>query len=105
MKHVSKKVINFVKGNKKKLAVIVAVAAASLLPELGFAADDSGDLLSSQQQTVQNTFGHGSTLEKWFYFAEIIISLFAYFRVRTPMVFMGLIIVIIFTRIGFGIAG
>jgi type IV conjugative transfer system pilin TraA len=105
MKRVSKKVINFVKANKNKLAIIGAVASASLLPEMGFAADDSGDLLSSQQTTVNNTFGHGSTLEKWFYFAEIIISLFTYFKVRTPMVFMGLIMVIIFTRIGFGIAG
>lgn len=105
MKRVSKAFLNFLKANKKKLALIGAVATATMLPEIAFSADDSGDLLSSQQTTVNNTFGHGSTLEKWFYFAEIIISLFAYFRVRTPMVFMGLIIVIIFTRIGFGIAG
>lgn len=64
-----------------------------------------GDLLAAQDSTVTDTFGHGSSLEKYFYYAEIIMALFAYIRSRSPMVFVGLVMVIIFTRIGFGLAG
>ncbi|EOG5422357.1 type IV conjugative transfer system pilin TraA, partial [Cronobacter sakazakii] len=64
-----------------------------------------GDLLASQDATVTSTFGHGSSLEKYFYFGEIIMALFTYIRARSPLVFVGLIIVIIFTRVGFALAG
>ncbi|MBN3262966.1 type IV conjugative transfer system pilin TraA [Pectobacterium brasiliense] len=65
----------------------------------------TGDLLASQDATVTNTFGSGSSLVKWFYIAEIIMALFIYIKARSPLVFVGLVICIIFTRIGFGIAG
>jgi hypothetical protein len=32
-------------------------------------------------------------------------ALFTYIRARSPLVFVGLIIVIIFTRVGFALAG
>lgn len=62
------------------------------------------DLLSSQNTTVNSTFGSGSSLVKWMYLAEIIMAIFAYVRTRSPLVFFGLVVVIIFTRIGFAIA-
>jgi len=62
------------------------------------------DLLASQQATVSSTFGSGSSIVKWFYIGEIIIALFSYIKMRSPLVFLGLVICIIFTRIGFGIA-
>lgn len=62
------------------------------------------DLLASQQTTVSSTFGAGSSIVKWFYIAEIIIALFTYIKVRSPLVFLGLVICIIFTRIAFAIA-
>lgn len=62
------------------------------------------DLLASQQTTVSSTFGSGSSIIKWFYIAEIIIALFTYIKVRSPLVFLGLVICIIFTRIAFSIA-
>lgn len=65
----------------------------------------STDLLASQSSTVSSTFGHGSSLEKYFYYAEIFIALFLYIKARSPLVFLGLVIVIIFTRMGFAIAG
>lgn len=105
MKRVFKSVFNFTTANKKKLAIVAAVATASLVPGIAFSADDTSDLLQSQQTTVNSTFGHGSSLEKWCYFAEVFLSLMAYFRMRTPMVFIGLIMVIIFTRVAFGIIG
>lgn len=104
MKRVLKGIFKLLKAHKNKLAIAGAVTAAALIPGVALA-DDSGDLLSSQQTTVNSTFGHGSSLEKWFYIAEVFLSLIAYFRVRTPMVFMGLIMVMIFTRIAFGLIG
>ncbi|MDV5593722.1 type IV conjugative transfer system pilin TraA, partial [Leclercia adecarboxylata] len=62
------------------------------------------DLLSSQQTTVNSTFGSGSSLVKWFYIAEIIMGLFIYIKARSPLVFVGIVMAIIFTRVAFGIA-
>jgi type IV conjugative transfer system pilin TraA len=104
MKRVLKGIFKLLKAHKNKLAIAGAVTAAAFIPGIALA-DDSGDLLSSQQQTVNSTFGHGSSLEKWFYMTEVFLSLITYFKVRTPMVFIGLVMVIIFTRIGFGLIG
>jgi len=62
------------------------------------------DLLSSQASTVNSTFGSDSSLVKWFYIAEIIMGLFIYIKTRSPLVFVGIVICIIFTRVAFGIA-
>ena len=62
------------------------------------------DLLSSQNATVNSTFGSGSSLVKWFYIAEIIMGLFIYIKARSPLVFVGIVMAIIFTRVACGIA-
>ena len=62
------------------------------------------NLLSSQNTTVNSTFGSGSSLIKWFYIAEIIMGLFIYIKARSPLVFVGIVMAIIFTRVAFGIA-
>lgn len=62
------------------------------------------DLLASQQSTVDSTFGSGSSLVKWFYIAEIIMGLFIYIKARSPLVFVGIVACIIFTRVAFSIA-
>ena len=60
------------------------------------------DLLSSQNTTVNSTFGSGSSLIKWFYIAEIIMGLFIYIKAHSPLVFVGIVMAIIFTRVAFG---
>ena len=65
----------------------------------------STDLLASQNSTVTSTFGHGSSLEKYFYYGEIIAALFLYIKSRSPAVFIGFLGVVIFTRVCFAIAG
>lgn len=62
------------------------------------------DLLASQQTTVSSTFGSDSSLIKWFYIAEIVMGLFIYIKARSPLVFIGIVACIIFTRIAFSIA-
>ncbi|EPV5050297.1 hypothetical protein ACV6RK_004086 [Cronobacter malonaticus] len=54
---------------------------------------------------MSGTFGHGSSLEKYFYYGEIIMAAFTYIKVRSPLVFVGLIMFLVFTRLGFSLAG
>jgi type IV conjugative transfer system pilin TraA len=64
----------------------------------------SGTDLLLTATTVNSTFGSGSSLIKWFYIAEIIMGLFIYIKARSPLVFVGIVMAIIFTRVAFGIA-
>lgn len=89
---------NFRKGGK---------CAALLTPLIlaGKNAWASGtDLLAGQNTLVWATFGQDSSIIKWFYIAEIIFSLFLFIKARNPMIFLGLIGIMVFTRIAFGIA-
>lgn len=99
----------FARDNKKTIVIVGAAAAAVALPELAQAANTATtgttDLLTSQNTTVTNTFGAQSSIVRWVYIAEVFMSLMAYWKVRTPMVFIGLIMVMIFTRIAFGLIG
>ena len=88
---------------RRVLALAGVTTAAALMPSLAHAT--STDLLSPQAATVKTTFGSGSTLVTWFYFAEVVISLMLFIKSRSPLVFIGLIFVIIFTRVAFGIIG
>jgi len=103
------KIKNFFKNNKKTLATVGVTAAVVALPSLAFAANTAttgtGDLLQSQNTTVTNTFGAQSSMVRWIYIAEVFMSLIAYWKVRSPMVFVGLIMVMLFTRIAFGLIG
>ncbi|WP_318366439.1 type IV conjugative transfer system pilin TraA [Enterobacter sp.] len=91
---------------KFNLSNLCKVASAILLVMFAskMAQATGTDLLSTQNTTVNSTFGSGSSLIKWFYIAEIVMALFTYIKVRSPLVFVGLVICIIFTRIGFAIA-
>ncbi|WP_323612694.1 type IV conjugative transfer system pilin TraA [Pectobacterium versatile] len=64
----------------------------------------TGDLLASQDATVTNTFGSGSSLVRWFYLGEIFMGVFIYMKTRSPLVFVGVPMVILFTRMGFSLA-
>lgn len=99
----------FVSKNKATLGVLGVALAAVALPELAYAANEATtgttDLLSTQNATVTNTFGSQSSMVRWVYIGEVFMSIIAYWKVRTPMVFAGLIMLMIFTRIGFGLIG
>ncbi|EJG2388501.1 conjugal transfer protein TraA [Kluyvera ascorbata] len=81
------------------------ICAIALTFALSRLANASGtDLLASQKGTVDATFGADSSLITWFYIAEIIMGLFIYIKARSPLVFVGIVMAIIFTRVAFGIA-
>lgn len=88
---------------RRAARLAVMASAVALAPSLAHAT--STDLLSPQAATVKSTFGSGSTLVTWFYISEVVISLMLFIKTRSPLVFIGLIFVIIFTRVAFGIIG
>ena len=63
------------------------------------------DLLTAQDGSVTGTFGQGSSFQKWILYGEIAVGAFTYIRVRTPTVFVGFAMLVVFTRIGFALAG
>lgn len=90
--------INFRKGGKHATLLAPLILA-------GKNAWASGtDLLSGQNMLVYATFGSDSTIIKWFYLAEILFSLYLFIKARNPMIFLGLIGIMVFTRVAFGIA-
>lgn len=82
--------------------IISAVLMAILFTRVAHATGT--DLLSSQNSTVTSTFGADSSLVKWFYIAEVVMGVFLFIKVRSPLVFVGIVMTIIFTKIGFSIA-
>lgn len=63
------------------------------------------DLLKTQKADTTDTFGHGSTVEYMLYVGEIIISIVGFIKSRNPMVFTGMIMVLLATRGLFALAG
>ncbi|PIJ49693.1 conjugal transfer protein [Erwinia sp. OLMDLW33] len=63
------------------------------------------DLLKTQKDDTTDTFGHGSTVEYMLYVAEIVVSVVAFIKSRNPMVFTGMIVVLLATRALFQLAG
>lgn len=87
----------------RMVRIIGSLALALLFSKLAHATGT--DLLSSQNSTVNATFGADSSMVKWFYIAEILIGLFTFIKVRSPLVFAGIVVAIIATKVGFSIAG
>lgn len=83
---------------KMACAIIIALAFTRLAHATG------SDLLATQNSTVTGTFGEGSSLVKWFYIAEVIFGIFLFIKTRSPLVFVGIVMAVIFTKIGFGLA-
>lgn len=102
-----KKAIAVAKAQFKKPMVkaIGLLAAFLAMPQLAHAAAAGTDLFASQQSVVSATFGQGSSVEKWFYIGEVFMGLFGYMKTRSPLVFVGIAMVIIFTRVAFAIIG
>ena len=84
----------------KAVALLVAVVA---IPQIAHAA--ATDLFSGQQETVSKTFGESSSVTKWFYIGEVFLGLATYMKTRNPLVFVGIAMVMIFTKVAFGISG
>ncbi len=56
------------------------------------------DLLAGQKTDINDTFGHGGTVEWILYIVEFLSCLWLYIKTRNPMVLGGLVLLIIATR-------
>lgn len=84
---------------QRKLIFFLLALAIAIFPHVIRAAD----LMASQKPDANDTFGHGSTVEWILYLAEIIVSVVGFIKTRNPMVFSGLIILILITRAFFSL--
>lgn len=101
-----KQILSTVKSFAKKYAPFLAIAGFASVPHMANAAAAAAqDMFQSQHSTVTASFGSGSTVEKWFYIAEVFMGLFSYIKTRSPIVFFGIALVVIFTKVAFSIIG
>ncbi len=59
--------------------------------------DPNTDMLSGARKEIDTQFGAGSTFMYAVYFIEVILGIAAYIKTKNPLVFAGLIVIVIFT--------
>ncbi|MCT8760490.1 type IV conjugative transfer system pilin TraA [Glaesserella parasuis] len=96
------KSINFLKSHSGSVVHFTFVVMLSLLlftPLNAFAAD----LAASGKTTIKDTFGSGSTVMYTLYVLEILSGIFLYIKTKNLAVFGGIVAVLIFTTVAFGL--
>ncbi|RKT89517.1 type IV conjugative transfer system pilin TraA [Rahnella aquatilis] len=97
--HRIKPVISQSPAARRNLIFFALALGVVISPHLGHATD----LMATQKADANDTFGHGSTVEWVLYVAEIIVSVTGFIKTRNPMVFAGLIMLILITRAFFAL--
>lgn len=88
-----------------KLVRFVAFATfALLLTLMAMGQVHAADILKTGDATVKETFGSGSTFAKWLILGEVIFGVFSYIKTKNLLLLGGVVVVIVFTTIGFGLA-
>ena len=91
--------------NPKHLVRVMALmAVAVLVTLLTFGQAHAVDMLAGQSGTVNDTFGANSTVAKWIILAEVIIGVASYIKTKNLLLLFGVIIVVVFTTVGFQLA-
>ncbi|MBM9524897.1 TraA fimbrial protein precursor [Aeromonas salmonicida subsp. salmonicida] len=80
------------------------MAVAVLVTLLTFGQAHAVDMLAGQSGTVNDTFGANSTVAKWIILAEVIIGVASYIKTKNLLLLFGVIIVVVFTTVGFQLA-
>ena len=89
---------------KHLLRVMALMAVAVLVTLLTFGQAHAVDMLAGQSGTVNDTFGANSTVAKWIILAEVIIGVASYIKTKNLLLLFGVIIVVVFTTVGFQLA-
>ena len=89
---------------KRLLRVMALMAVAVLVTLLTFGQAHAVDMLAGQSGTVNDTFGANSTVAKWIILAEVIIGVASYIKTKNLLLLFGVIIVVVFTTVGFQLA-
>lgn len=88
-------------ARKSAGGIIPAIAALMLCSNNAFAED----LMAAGKETVTGTFGADSAIAKWIILAEVIVGIITYIKTKNMFMLFGIAVVIVFTTIGFGLAG
>lgn len=91
------------RANLVRAAKLSIMPVLALLSMTGVARAD--DLLASGQATVTDTFGANSSVAIWIILGEVIFGVISYIRTKNIFMLFGVAIVVVFTTIGFGLAG
>lgn len=83
-----------------KLAIMPLLALLSLTHSA-----HAVDLLESGKETVADTFGADSSIAVWIILGEVIFGVITYIKTKNIFMLFGVAVVVVFTTIGFGLAG
>ena len=83
----------------------VAIFAVAIMTTL-LAVDNAqaADMLKAGAVTVNENFGNGSTFSKWLILGEVIFGVVSYIKTKNLLLLAGVIVVVVFTTVGFGLA-
>ncbi|OWY74829.1 type IV conjugative transfer system pilin TraA [Pantoea sp. AMG 501] len=65
----------------------------------------ANDLMASQTGDATDTFGLNSTVLRWIYMGEIVMSLVGFIKTKNPLIFVGLVIMLVISRAFYGMIG
>jgi type IV conjugative transfer system pilin TraA len=87
---------------------ILKAAKFALLPALAVLAITNNahadDLMAPGKQVVSDTFGANSTVATWIILGEVIFGAVSYIKTKNIFLLFGVIVLVVFTTIGFGMA-
>ncbi|HHQ4545256.1 TPA: type IV conjugative transfer system pilin TraA [Aeromonas veronii] len=66
---------------------------------------EAADFLKAGAGTVKDSLGSGSTFSKWLILGEVIFGVVSYIKTKNLLLLAGVIVVVVFTTVGFGLAG
>ena len=95
--------MNVQKQNKYGQYIGLAVFAI-LITFIALGQAQAADILKAGGATVKETFGAGSTFAKWLILGEVIFGVFSYIKTKNLLLLGGVVVVIVFTTIGFNLA-
>ena len=103
---VFKKVKSAITGmnQARRMAGGIIPAIAAMLFSSGVLAAGE-DLMAPGKEAVNATFGADSSIAKWIILAEVIVGIITYIKTKNMFMLFGIAVVIVFTTIGFGLAG
>lgn len=83
---------------------LLLATVALLVTILSMGQVHAADILAPGATTVNETFGAGSTFAKWLILGEVIFGVFMYIKTKNLLLLGGVVVVIVFTTIGFNLA-
>lgn len=91
--------------NNKWLLCLIGMLAIVLWAKSVFAVDPAKDILGAAKGDISTNFGQSSTVMYGVYIAEIFAGVAAYIKSKNLFALLGLVIVVIFTSVGFSMIG